>query len=59
MKVTHIYTGEDHRSHFEETDIHLKDGGRGGLMSELMKATGIVLRETDGAYDYDFYNTSR
>jgi len=59
MKITRIYTGEDNQSHFEDIDIHLKDGGKGGFKSELMKATGIVFRETDGSYDYDFHNAPR
>jgi hypothetical protein len=59
MKITRIYTGEDNQSHFEDIDIHLKDGGKGGFMSELMKATGIVFRETDGSYNYDFHNAPR
>jgi len=59
MKITRIYTGEDNQSHFEDIDIHLKDGGKGGFMSELMRATGIVFRETDGSYDYDFHNAPR
>jgi hypothetical protein len=59
MKITRIYTGKDNQSHFGDTDILLKDRGKGGLMSELMKATGIVFRETAGSYDYDFHNAPR
>ena len=59
MKITRIYTGKDNQSHFEDIDILLKDIGKGGFMSELMKATGIVFRETDGSYDYDFHNAPR
>jgi len=49
MRITRIYTGEDNQSHFEDININLKDGGKGGFMSELIKATGIVFRETDGS----------
>jgi hypothetical protein len=59
MKVTRVYTGPDNKSHFEDVEISLKDGGRGGFMSELMKATGVVFRETDGSYNYDFHNAPR
>lgn len=59
MKVTRICTGEDHQSHFENLEIPLKDHGKGGFISELMKASGIVFRETDGSYDYDFHNAPR
>ena len=59
MKITRIYTGKDNQSHFEDIDIHLKDREKGGFMSELMKATGILFRETAGSYDYDFHNAPR
>jgi len=59
MKITRIYTGADNRSHFEDREISLKDGGHGGFMSELMKATGLVLGETAGSYNYDFHNAPR
>jgi hypothetical protein len=59
MKITRVYTGPDNKSHFEDVEIPLKDGGKGGFMSELTKATGVVFRETDGSYNYDFHNAPR
>ena len=59
MKITRIYTGEDNQSHFEDLEIPLKDGGKGGFMSDLIKTSGLVFRETDGADDYDFHNAPR
>ena len=59
MKVTRVYTGADGKSHFEDVEIALKDGGKAGFMSELMKATGVVFRETDGSYNFDFHNAPR
>jgi hypothetical protein len=59
MKITRIYTGKDNQSHFENLEIPLKDLGKGSFMSELTKASGIVFRETDGSYDYDFHNAPR
>jgi hypothetical protein len=59
MKITRVYTGPDNKSHFEDIEIPLKDGGKGGLMSELVKATGVVFRETDGSYNFDFHNAPR
>jgi len=59
MKVVRVYTGPDNRSHFEDVEIPLKDGGKAGFMSELMKATGVVFRETDGSYNFDFHNAPR
>jgi len=59
MKVVRIYTGPDNKSHFEDLQIPLKDSGKVGLVSELMKATGVVFRETAGDYNYDFHTAPR
>ena len=59
MKITRVYTGADGKSHFEDIEVPLKDGGKAGFLSELIKATGVVFRETDGSYNYDFHNAPR
>ena len=59
MKVTRIYTGPDNQSHFEDVEISLKDGSVVGRLSELIPATGVIFRETDGDYDLDFHNAPR
>ncbi len=55
MKVVRVYTGVDNKSHFEDVQVPLKDGGKLGFVSELTKATGVVFRETGGDYDLDFH----
>ena len=59
MKVTRLYTGNDHQSHFEDIEIQLGDTGKSGRLSELVKATGVTFRETSGTYDYDWHNAPR
>ena len=59
MTVVRLYTGADGRSHFEDIRIPLKDAGKIGFLSERIKATGIVFRETGGDYDYDFHTAPR
>jgi len=59
MMVVRIYTGPDNKSHFEELQIPLKDAGKTGFLSELMKAKGVVFRETTGDYNYDFHTAPR
>ena len=59
MKITRVYTGADNKSHFEDIEVELKDGGKAGFMSSLQKATGVVFRETDGSYNFDFHNAPR
>ena len=48
MKVTRVYTGPDNRSHFEDVEIPLKDGGAAGRLSELMKATASFFGKLQG-----------
>ena len=59
MTIVRIYTGADNQSHFEDVRIPLKSTGKIGFISELMKATGIVFRETGGDYNYDFHTAPR
>ena len=59
MRVVRLYTGPDNRSHFEDLDVPLKDAGKVGFLSERVKATGLVFRETAGDYDYDFHTAPR
>ena len=59
-RITRIYSGEDGESHIEDLEIPLKElGGAIGALSELESATGVVFRETEGDYDYDFHNAPR
>ena len=60
MKITRIYSGDDGESHFEDVEIPLRQlGGAIGALSKLETATGVVFRETQGDYDYDFHNAPR
>lgn len=59
ITIVRIYTGADNRSHFEDIRVPLKDGGDIGFLSDAMKATGVVFRETGGDYDYDFHTAPR
>ncbi len=59
MKVTRLYTGADNQSHFEDVEIPLKEGGAAGRLSELVKATGVIFRETSGAYNISWHTAPR
>ena len=59
MKVTRFYTGSDGESHFEDIDVPLESTVGADRRSELMKATGIVFRETGGEYNLDWHNAPR
>ena len=59
MKVTRLYTGADGESHFQDIDISVDGGTSSERMSKLMNATGIIFRETSGAYDLAWHNAPR
>jgi uncharacterized cupin superfamily protein len=59
IRVVRIYTGPDNQSHFEDIDVPLKDAGKTGFLSERVKATGVIFRETGGDYNYDFHPAPR
>ena len=59
MKVTRFYTGSDGESHFEDIDVPIENTVGADRRSELMKATGIVFRETGGEYNLDWHNAPR
>ena len=59
IKVVRIFTGPDNQSHFEDVEVPLKDGGKVGFLSELVKAKGVVFRITTGDYNYDFHPAPR
>jgi hypothetical protein len=59
MKIVRVYTGADNKSHFEDTEVPLKSGGKAGSLSDLVKATGVIFRETGGDYNFDFHNAPR
>jgi hypothetical protein len=55
FKVTRIYSDTNGDSHFEDLQIPLKESGTIGLLSETLPATGVVFRQVEPAYDYDFH----
>ena len=58
MKITRVYTGDDGQSHFDEIDYPLHESPV-GLLSELIPAKGMILRETPGTYNLDFHTAPR
>jgi hypothetical protein len=59
IRVVRIYTGPDNQSHFEDIEVPLKDAGKTGFLSELVKVNGLVFRYTTGDYNYDFHPAPR
>ena len=59
MHYTRIFTGDDNQSHFEDVEFELDDRGATGRFSELWRGPGVIFREVDGDYDYDYHNAPR
>ena len=59
MDVTRIFTGDDGQSHFEDVAIELIDCGDIGMISEPWPGSGVMFREVNGDYNYDFHNAPR
>ncbi|MCG6871456.1 MAG: hypothetical protein LJE84_04120 [Gammaproteobacteria bacterium] len=56
MKITRVYSDSAGESRFGEIDIPLKDAGDIGRLSQRQPANGIIFRENDADYDYDWHN---
>jgi len=60
MKIPHLYTGADNESHFGEIDIELRDiGNSASSVSDPLKSTGIIFRNTTGDYHLDWHTAPR
>ena len=55
FKVTKIYSDSNGDSHFEELEIPLQDAGSVGKLSEVLPANGVVFREVEPSYDWNFH----
>jgi hypothetical protein len=54
--VTRIYSDQNGDSRFEDILIAMDDAGDIGALSEVMPVKGIVFREVEPFYDFDFHN---
>ena len=55
MKATRIFADANGVSHFADVEVPLNDGGEIGRVSEPLPANGLILRETEPTYDYDWH----
>lgn len=56
FSYTRLYSSSDGDSHFEDKTIPMKSSGTIGFLSELFPVKGIIFREVEATYDYDFHN---
>lgn len=55
MKVTRIYSDSEGIAHFEDREIPLAPKGEIGRLSAVQPGSGVIFRETDATYDYDWH----
>ncbi|HEY0058839.1 MAG TPA: hypothetical protein VGB56_06865 [Flavisolibacter sp.] len=53
--ITRVYSDTNGESHFEDVTIPLEEAGTIGKLSSVFPATGVVFREVEPSYDYDFH----
>ena len=53
--ITRVYSDSNGESHFEDINIPLKNYGDIGFLSEEQLVRGIIFREVDPSYNYDFH----
>jgi quercetin dioxygenase-like cupin family protein len=53
--VTRIYSDSNGDTHFEDIEIPLEEAGSVGKLSEVLPANGVVFREVEPSYDWNFH----
>lgn len=57
--VTRIFSDANGDTHFEDISIPLHEAGNIGRLSQPLPADGIVFREVDPGYDWNFHVAPR
>jgi quercetin dioxygenase-like cupin family protein len=55
FKVTKLYNDNNGDSHFEDIEIPLIEAGSVGKLSEVLPANGVIFREVEPSYDWNFH----
>lgn len=56
MKLTRVSSDANGESYFQDVEVTVHDAGPIGRLSALLPASGIIFRENDADYDYDWHN---
>jgi hypothetical protein len=59
VKITRLYADEEGVSRFDEREIELEDAGPIGRLSASHPVSGVIFRENDADYDYDWHRAPR
>ena len=55
FQITRVYSDSNGNSHFEDIEIPLKEAGSVGRLSNMISAKGIIFREVEQSYDWNFH----
>ena len=55
FQVTRIYSDSNGDSRFEDIEIPLKEAGKVGQLSDVLPASGVIFREVEPSYDWNFH----
>src|SRR5437762_7204858 len=55
FKITRVYSDNNGDSHFEDIEIPLNEAGIIGRLSEVIPVRGIIFREVEPSYDWNFH----
>jgi len=50
-----VYSDRNGDTHFEDIEIRLTQAGNVGQLSDVLPATGIIFREVEPSYDWNFH----
>jgi hypothetical protein len=53
--IYRIYSDANGDSHFEDMEVPLQEAGMVGRLSEVVETKGMIFREVDPSYDWDFH----
>lgn len=59
MRIVRIYADGEGESHYQDMEIPLEGSGPLGRTSQALPVTGMILRENDPGYDYDWHPAPR
>lgn len=59
MRIHNLYVDAQGETHFRDIEVKWTKEGPGGKMSDTLKATGIIFRQTPGSYDYAWHPAPR
>jgi len=59
MHIHNLYEDTDGESHFRDIKVQWVQEHPGGKLSQRLPATGVIFRETSGAYNLDWHTAPR